>query len=187
MGCLPEGGGLFFQENSEMELEKIKVGKIVSVVGLKGEVKVYPYTDDLERFEELDQVQAGDDWLQIDHVRYQKNMVILHFEGIGDRNAAERLRNRFLTIKKEQLRELEEDEYFIFDLIGLEAVDTDGNHLGRVSDVIQNTAQDLYEIETEDGKKHLVPAVHEFITEIDLNNGIMTIKPIQGLFGEPEG
>ena len=144
-------------------------------------MKVYPYTDRPERFRELDSVWAGGKEYPVTSVRYQKNMVLLRLEGITDRNAAEVMRGVDLTIDREHLRELDEDEYFIFDLIGLEAVDESGKHIGRVSDVIQNRAQDLYEIETDDGKKHLIPAVYEFIPEISLERGIMTIKPIPGL------
>ena len=165
-------------------MDRIKVGKIIGAFGIRGEVKVYPYTDRPERFRELDRVAAGDDVLTVKSVRFQKNLVLLRFEGVDDRNAAEALKNRFLTIDRENLRELEEDEYFIFDLIGLEAVREDGTHIGRVTDVIQNTAQDLYEIETDDGKKYLVPAVYELVTDIDINSGIMTINPIPGLFEE---
>ncbi len=166
--------------------DRIKVGKIVSAVGIRGEVKVYPYTDYLERFEELEGVYAAEEWLEIEKVRYQKNMVIIKFETVDDRNAAEGMRDRFLTIDREDLRELEEDEYFIFDLIGLEAQDTGGKRLGVVSDVIQNTAQDLYEIKTDRGKKHLIPAVREFVPEIDIDRGIMVINPIEGLLGDQE-
>lgn len=81
---------------------------------------------------------------------------------------------------------MDEDEYFIFDLIGLVAVDQEGRRLGTVSDVIQNTAQDLYEITADGGAKYLIPAVREFVTEIDLNHGIMKIKPIEGLLGDQE-
>lgn len=167
-------------------MDRIKVGKIVSAVGIKGEVKVYPYTDYPERFEELEGVYADGEWLEIDRVRYQKNMAVIKFTGTDDRNAAEALRDRYLTIDKKDLRQLDEDEYFIFDLIGLQAQKEDGTFLGTVSDVIQNTAQDLYEITAENGRKYLIPAVREFVTDIDINHGIMRIKPIEGLFGDQE-
>ncbi len=167
-----------------MDKDRIKVGKIVSAFGIRGEVKVYPYTDMPDRFEELDSVWAGDEELVIRSVRYQKNLVLLRFEGVDDRNAAELLKGRFLTIDREHLRETDEDEYFIFDLIGLEAVDQDGKHIGKVTDVIQNTAQDLYEIETDSGSRYLVPAVYEIVTDIDINSGIMEIRPIPGLIGD---
>ncbi len=172
------------EKRKDADSDRIKVGKIVSAVGIKGEVKVYPYTDYPERFEELEGVYASGKWMTIEKVRYQKNMVIIKFAEIADRNAAEAARDSYLKIDRENLRELDEDEYFIFDLIGLEAYEEDGRHLGKVSDVIQNTSQDLYEITDDNGKKHLIPAVHEFITNIDINHGIMKIKLIEGLFGE---
>ncbi len=168
-------------------MDRIKLGKIVSAAGIRGEVKVYPYTDYAERFEELERLYAeNDDILYIENVRYQKNMVILKFKGIDDRNAAEMLRDTFLCIDRENLRELDEDEYFIFDLIGLRAVDQEGNSIGRVTDVIQNTAQDIYEITSDGGEKYLIPAVYEFVTDINITDGIMEIKPIEGLLGQPE-
>jgi 16S rRNA processing protein RimM len=166
--------------------DRIKVGKITTAVGIKGEVKVYPYTDSAKRFEELEGVYADDTFMKIENVRYQKNLVILKFQGVNDRNTAESLRDRFLCIDRSELRELDEDEYFIFDLIGMEAVDQDNVHIGVVTDVIQNTAQDLYEIKKDDGKKYLVPAVYEIVTDIDINSGIMKINPIEGLFGDQE-
>ena len=168
------------------KFERIKVGKITSPVGIKGEVKVYPYTDYPERFEELETVQADGDTVEIEKVRYHKNLVILKLKGINDRNAAEAMRDKFLTISKDEVRELDDDEYFIFDLIGLEAVDQESRHLGKVTDVIQNSAQDLYEITTDSGKKNLVPAVYELVTDIDINSGIMRINPIEGLFDDGE-
>ena len=166
------------------EISDIEVGKITRAVGIKGEVSVYPYTDYIERFEELDSVFIGEKRYYIDSVRYQKNMAVIRFKDVNDRNAAEKLRDSILTIKREDLRELDEDEYFIFDLIGLEAVDTDGVHIGTVTDVLQNTAQDLYEIEDDAGKKHLVPAVYEIVTDIDIENGKMVINKIEGLFDQ---
>ena len=95
-------------------MDRIKVGKIVGAFGIRGEVKVYPYTDRPERFRDLESVRADDRELKIKGVRYQKNLVLLRFEGIDDRNAAETLRNRDLTIERADLRELDEDEYFVY-------------------------------------------------------------------------
>ncbi|MDD7408745.1 MAG: ribosome maturation factor RimM [Anaerovoracaceae bacterium] len=162
-------------------MDRIKVGKIVGAFGIRGELKVLSYADKPHRFEELDSLYAGKEEYHVKNVRYQKDMVLLRLEGVDDRNAAEKLRGKFLEIDKSELRELDEDEYFVFDLIGLEAVDQEGKHIGKVTDVIQNSAQDLYEIETDDGVKHLVPAAYELVTEINIDSGIMRIKPIPGL------
>lgn len=162
-------------------MDRIKVGIISSAVGLKGEVKVYPYTDYKERFEELDGVYINNDFTKIMGVRYMKNMAIIKFEGVDNRNQAELLREHLLYIDKKDLRELGEDEYYIFDLIGLKVVDEDNNKIGTLSDVIQNSAQDLYEIEQENGNKFLLPAVSEFIVNIDTKCGIMVVRLIEGI------
>ena len=162
-------------------MDRIKVGKITGAFGIRGELKVLSYADRPHRFEELGSVYAGKDEYEITNVRYQKGMVLLRFRGVDTRNDAERLTGRYLEIDRTVLRELDDDEYFIFDLIGLEAVNQDGKHIGKVTDVIQNSAQDLYEIETDDGRKHLIPAVYELVTEINIDSGIMRIKPIPGL------
>ena len=98
----------------------------MSAVGIRGEVKVYPYTDYPERFEELAGVYAKEEWLEPEKIRYHKNTVIIKFRGVDDRNSAEALRDRFLEIDKKDLRQLDEDEYFIFDLIGLGSAGSGG-------------------------------------------------------------
>lgn len=162
-------------------MEKIKLGKIVSVVGLKGELKVYPLCDYKERFEELDRIWVRDGWREILKVRYQKGMAILTLSGISDRTTADQFREEFLFIDKKDVRKLPEDTYYIFDLIGLTVVDEEDAVLGKVSDVIQNPSQDLYEVEEPSGNKFLIPAVSEFILSCDLEHGIMKVKLIEGL------
>lgn len=162
-------------------MEKILIGKTVNVVGLKGEVKVYCYTDRKERFEELDQIWLDKDIFDIENVRYQGNMVILKLKGVNDRNAAEAQRNKEIFISESDLKPLPEGTYYVRDLIGVAAFDEEGNELGTVSDVIQNSAQDLYQIKMENGKKILVPAVKEFVLDIDMETRTMKIKLPDGL------
>lgn len=162
-------------------MEKIKIGQAVNVVGLKGELKVYHYSDYKERFEELNKVYLGNTLHRISGVRYMKDMVILKLEGIDDRTEAEKHKGKDIYIDKEDVRVLPEDTYYIFDLIGLTVVDEKGGKIGTVSDVIQNTAQDLYEIERENNSKFLIPAVEEFILNIDMNSRTMTVRLIEGL------
>lgn len=159
----------------------IKIGKIVNVVGLKGELKVYHYSDYKERFEELSKVYMEDIGFDIRGVRYMKNMVILSLEGINSRTEAEKYKEKELYIQESDIRELAEDTYYIRDLIGMHVIDDKGRKIGSVSDVIQNSAQDLYEVEKESGNKFLIPAVEEFILEIDLKNRAMKVKLIEGL------
>ena len=165
-------------------LKRFKLGQIVNAVGLKGENKVYPYTDYKERFEELDQLYIEDTVYEIEKVRYMGEMAILKFAGVSDRNGAEALKGKYLYIDRENARELEEDEYFIPDLIGMEVWDEKGSRIGRLSDVIQNTAQDVYEVEPPSGKKFLIPAVSAFILNIDMTAGKITVRLIEGMMEE---
>lgn len=162
-------------------MEKIQIGKIVNAVGLKGEVKVYNYSRSKERYEELESIYVENTEYKIEHVRYNKEIVILKLSGINDRNAAEAAKGKDLYIDGSDLPVLSEGEYYVRDMIGLSVVDDAGNVLGRLSDVIQNSAQDLYEVEMKDGKKILIPAVEEFILNIDMEKRQIDVKPIEGL------
>lgn len=162
------------------EMEKIKVGKIVNAVGLKGEVKVYNYSDSSEIYEITPEMYVGSELLQIENVRLQKNMVILKLEGINDRNAAEAAKGRDIFITEDDLPELEDGEYYVRDLIGM-TVEEDGNVLGKVTDVLQNTAQDVFEVERKNGKQLLIPRVDEFVLDIDLDTRKIKVKLPEGL------
>jgi 16S rRNA processing protein RimM len=165
-------------------MERIKIGQVVNVVGLKGELKVYHYSDYKERFEELPKIYLENTRCEISGVRYIKDMVILKLKGIDDRTEAEKHKGENIYIDKSDVRVLPEDTYYIFDLIGMKVVDESGNTVGTLCDVIQNTAQDLYEIEKENKSKFLIPAVEEFILNIDIKNKTMTVRLIEGLMEE---
>lgn len=162
-------------------LKRFKLGQIVNAVGLKGESKVYPYTDYKERFEELDSLYIENTLYNIEKVRYMGEMAIVKFEGVSDRNAAEALKGKYLYVDRENARELDEDEYFIPDLIGLEIKDEKGGVIGKLSDVIQNAAHDVYEIEMPDGRKFMIPAVGEFVLDVDMDSRVMTVRLIEGM------
>ena len=162
-------------------MEKIKIGQIVNAVALKGEVKVYNYSGYKERYEELERVFVEDKAHTIEGVRYQNNVVILKLSGIDDRNAAEAAKGKYIYITEEDLPELPEDTFYIRDLIGMEVETAEGLRLGRLSDVIQGSAQDLYEVERENGKKLLVPAVSEFILDIDAKKRVIKVHLIEGM------
>lgn len=162
-------------------MEKYKIGKIVNAVGLKGEVKVYNYSDYKERFQEIDTVFVEDEKYAILNTRYMKDVAILKLEGVEDRNGAEALKDKDLYITEDMLRVLPDDTYYIKDLIGLEVIDEKGGNLGVVTDVFKNAAQDLYEIELENKKKILLPAVEEFVLDINMDNKKMTVRLIEGL------
>lgn len=162
-------------------MERYKIGRIVNAVGLKGEVKVYNYSDYKERFEEIETVFVEDEKYQIVNARYMKDVAILKLEGVEDRNGAEALKDKDLYITEEMLRTLPEDTYYIKDLIGIKVTDSNGEYVGIVSDVLKNNAQDLYEIELENKKKFLLPAVEEFVLNINMEEKTMKINLIEGL------
>lgn len=162
-------------------MEKIKIGKIVNAVGLKGEVKVYNYSDSEEVYERTPEIYAGDKLLQVQNVRMQKNMVILKLSGIDDRNAAEAAKGTELFITEADLPELPEGQFYIRDLIGMEVEEQGGSFHGVVTDVLQNTAQDIFEVERDDGKKVLIPKVDAFVQKIDGKERLITVTLIEGL------
>ena len=162
-------------------MEKIMIGKIVNVVGLKGEVKVYNYSDSDEIYRTTEAVYVGDDLVGIENVRLQKNMVILKLAGITDRDGAEAVRGKELFITESDLPELPEGQYYIRDLIGMTVKEENGEILGKVSDVLQNTAQDIFEVENADGRKILIPKVDQVVLEIDKAAGEIRVRLIEGM------
>ncbi len=168
--------------NTKETGEKIEIGKITSAVGLKGEVRVYNYSDP-DRFDHLKEVIVGDTRRKITGVRYQSGMVILKFSGINDRNASDELKGESLYVLESELPKLPEGTYYIRDLIGMKVIDDEeGSEIGTICDVIQNTAQDLYEIDLGTGKKGYVPAVESFVKDVNLETRTVTIHVLEGLF-----
>ncbi|MBE6033046.1 MAG: 16S rRNA processing protein RimM [Clostridiales bacterium] len=162
-------------------MEKLRLGQITGAVGLKGEVRVYPYTDYKEKFEELPHVLMGEKKHSIQNVRYQKNMAILKLSGVNDRTAAEACKGEFLFIDRADAPPLPEDTYYVADLLGLAVIEEDGTPVGKLADVIQNSAQDLYVVEDEEGKRFSIPAVGAFIRGINVEEGFIRVHLIPGL------
>lgn len=161
-------------------MEKIHIGKIVNAVALKGEVKVYTYSDPA-RYKEISEIYVENEPHKIQNVRFQGNTVILKLAGIDDRNAAEACKNKDIYITEDELPQLPEDTYYIRDLIGMDVVSEDGKVSGTLSDIITGTAQDLYEVKLENGKELLIPGVGEFILDININERKITVKLPEGL------
>ena len=165
--------------------EYIETGKIVTTHGVRGEVKVYPTTDDAERFLELEEIwlDTGKERLplKIQNVKFFKNMVILKFEGYDDINAVQAWRQKDLLVTREQAVELQEDEYFIGDLIGLHVEDEEGNALGVLRDVLETGANDVYLVSRPGEKDLMLPAIKDCIREVDLESGIMRVRVLPGL------
>lgn len=165
--------------------EMLRVGVISSTHGVRGEVKVYPTTDDSERFLDLDQVtlDTGREQitLEIQNVKFFKNMVILKFKGYDNINDIEKYKGKDLLIHRDQAVELKEDEYFVTDLMGLKVVAEEGTVLGILKEVIPTGANDVYVVQPENGKELLLPAIKDCILNVDLEKGIMTIHLMDGL------
>ncbi len=162
-------------------MEKILIGKITSAVGLKGEVKVYNYSDSTEIYENTPQVYVGETLTGIQKVRTQKNMVVLKLEGTDDRDGAERLRGKEIFVTEDDLPELPEGVYYVRDLIGTQVISDEGEEIGEVTDVLQNTAQDILEVRRPGGKTALIPRVDAFVKDIDLEKGQITVHLQEGL------
>jgi len=166
----------------ENDMEKLRLGRITSAVGLAGEIRIYPYTDYKEKFEECSYVLLRDEKYPIEKVRYHKNMAILKLKGINDRTAAEKCREQDVFIFREDAPPLPPGTYYVKDLIGLSIVDESGEPIGTLRDVIKNSAQDLYEVEPNDGgKPFLIPVVEEFVPEISPEKGFIRVHLIEGL------
>ena len=165
--------------------ELLKVGIITTTHGVRGEVKVFPTTDDAARFKKLKQVllDTGKEKIQLEiaGVRFFKNLVILKFKGIDDINEVEKYRKMSLYVTRENAVKLKKNEYFIADLIGLHVISDEGEELGELSDVLQTGANDVYVISREGAKDLLVPAIRECVKNIDLEGGRMEIHLLPGL------
>ncbi len=158
------------------------IGQIVNVVGLKGELRVFPLTDYQERFEEIASVLIEDKSFEIESVRYYKGLVVLKLKGIDDRNTAESYKMKYLRIDRKDARVLPEDTYYITDLVGCEVYTMEDEHIGKLVDVLQNSSQDLYEVELNEGPKRiLIPAVDEFIKEVNMEKHLIKVQLIEGL------
>ncbi len=163
----------------------LRVGVIASTHGLKGEVKVYPTTDDVKRFNTLKKVilDTGREHmeLEIQTVKYFKNMAILKFDGYDSLDDIEKYKGKDLLVTREQAVKLGPDENFIADLIGLMVVTEDGEEFGTLTDVIKTGANDVYEVKTKSGKEVLLPAIKECVLHVDLETGIIKVHIMDGL------
>ena len=163
----------------------LKVGVITTTHGVRGEVKVYPTTDEPERFLDLEYVllDTGKELRRLDikNVRFFKNLVILKFDGIDNINDIEKYKGRDLWIPREEAQELGEDEYYIADLQGLNVVLEDGTEFGTLCDVMETGANDVYIIDSNEHGEVLLPAIKECILDVDLEKNTMTVHLMKGL------
>lgn len=157
--------------------KRLEIGQIVNTFGIKGEVKVTPFTDDIRRFDRLEKVyvktKKESKQYQVENVKYHKNMVLLKLKTIDKIEDAEMLRNAFLEVDREDAVPLEEGTYFIADLIGLEVYTDEGKLLGKVEDIYNTGSNDIYVVKDELGKQILLPGIEEVIKEVKLDDRII--------------
>lgn len=165
-------------------MEYIKVGRIINTHGIKGELKVFPLTDNLDRFDDLKIVYLGNnkEKVEIEQVKYHKGLVIIKFREFDNINQVLRFKDDFIYIDEEDKVKLPEGHYFIFDIIDCDVYDTEGRKIGIVIDVLQYTSNDVYVVKDQDkNKQYLIPAVKQFIVDIDVDNKKIIIDPIEGM------
>lgn len=162
-----------------------EIGQIVNTSGLKGILKIKPFTDDIKKFSNLKTIyiktKSGLTEFKIEQVRYVKNMVMLKLAGIDTVEEAEKYRNLYIKILRDQEEELEEGSYYVVDILGCK-VNTDANQeLGKIVDVFQTGSNDVYVVKDEQGKQILLPAIKQVIKNVDIKNKIITVHLLEGL------
>ena len=166
------------------KLTHFRIGQIVNTQGLKGEVRVYPYFDDINRFDELENFYLDKNFNQefeVERVRYKGNMVIMKIKGVDSVEMAERLKTKNLYVSRENSVDLDEDEFFIADLIGLDVFTVAGEKVGTLKDVLQYSANDVYVVKGDNDKEYLIPSTLKFVPEINIEEKKMIIDPIKGM------
>ena len=161
----------------------LEIGKIVSVFGVRGEVKVEPWCDSPEFICEFDTLfwKSGTP-VEIERSRVHKNQALLKIKGVDSPEEGVKLRGRVLYMDRDDV-ELEEGAYFQQDLIGLEVIDSKTDEVyGKITDVLETGANDVYEITDSENNKKYIPAIPDVIDKVDIENGRMTITPLEGLF-----
>ena len=163
----------------------LQVGAITQTHGLRGEVKVFPTTDDAKRFKKLKEVilDTGKEKmvLEIESVKFFKQFVILKFKGFDDINDIERYKGKSLYVTRENAVKLKKDEYFIADLIDIQVYDENDEYMGVLKDVIVTGANDVYEIALEDGRMLLLPAIKQCVLDVDMEQRKMKVHVLDGL------
>ena len=165
--------------------EYFEIGQIVNTSGLKGEIKIKPFTDDITKFNNFKTIYVSIKKelkeFEIEKVRFSKNMVFLKLKGIDTIEEAENYRNLYIKRKRDKDEKLEEDTYYIVDLIGCKVCTDDQKDLGEVVDVFSTGSNDVYVVKDELGRQVLLPAIKEVIKNVDIENKLITVHLMEGL------
>lgn len=159
----------------------LEIGKIVNTHGLRGEVKIVPWTNTPDVFEDIRYVYVKNEKLEIKNVKYQKNNIIVKFSGLDDISEAEFLKNAVVTTDREQLGELPDGEYYIADLIGCEVMSEDGELYGKLTDVLPTGSNDVYVVKREEKRDLLIPVIDGVVLDVDINNKKIIVRLMEGL------
>lgn len=163
----------------------LEIGQIVNIFGIKGMVKIKPFTDDINRFDRLKKIyisnKNGKKEYQIQEIKYHKNMVLMKLEGVDTPEQADLLRQSYLLVDRADEEPLEEGVYYIVDLLGLEVYTDDNKLLGKVDDIFNTGSNDIYVVKDEMGKQILLPGIPDVLKNVDLEKGRITVHLIPGL------
>ena len=166
-------------------MQNLEVGQIVNTFGIKGFVKVNPFVDDLQRFDKLKKVYIKKKQelqkFEIEQVKYQKNIVLVKFKGIENIEEAEKLKNCYIEIDREDAIPLDEDTYFIADLLGSDVYTDEGKELGKLVDVFNTGSNDIYVVKDELGKSVLLPAIAEVVKDVNVQDKKIVVHLLEGL------
>lgn len=170
--------------------ELLKVGIITSMHGIKGEVKVFPTTDDIQRFTYLKDciMDTGKQKLpmEVEGCKFFKNQAILKFKGYDNINDVEKYKNATLWVTRENAVPLEEGEFYIADIIDAKVYEEDGNYLGILTDVMETGANDVYVVKLETGKELLIPAIPQCIIDVNVEESKMVVRLMKGMLEDEE-
>lgn len=165
--------------------EYLEIGQIVNTHGLKGHLKVVPFTDDINRFKDLKNIYIDfkNELIEctIQEVKFIKNLVMLKLEDIDDINDAEKYKGCYLKINRKDAKKLDKNTYFIADLIGLDVYDMQNNKIGILDDIFPTGSNDVYVVNLEDGKQILLPAISKVIKEINVEQRKIIVDISQGV------
>tara|TARA_Y100001933_G_C18978837_1_gene555816 strand:+ start:51 stop:557 length:507 start_codon:yes stop_codon:yes gene_type:complete len=163
---------------------KLTVGKIANTQGLKGHLKIYPYTNDKEEFEDFDYLmieKEGDRKFEVKTIRYQKKMVIVLFEGFSNINEVEKYKNREVYFMREDLGDFDEHTFMFSEVVGYDVVDKEKGKVGKIKKVHASAAHELIVVEKEDGETFMIPCVKAFILGFNHSAKEMNVKLIEGM------
>ena len=163
----------------------LEIGQIVNTFGIKGMVKVNPFTDNIRRFDKLKKVYIGSvkekEEIENEEVKYHKKMVLIKFKDINNPDEANLLRNKYLFIDRKDEDPLEEGIYYIVDMLGLDVYTDENELLGTLDDIYNTGSNDIYVVKNELGKQILLPAIKDVIKEVNLEEKKIIVHLIPGL------